>query len=768
MTRDHSAFFYRIVLPFLGIAFILVLIVYLYRDPLRTAWNNFPVWAAEKDEQLVEIDVSPGSEVPPSPTPYSHTNPSISPRQEQRRDTIRAAVDRAVTQLATDSMHSDNEEDESDQHYSDSTSHSEAISSSQLSQFSVPSPIPSPKPTPDTTPPDLQLMMSDAPGRVVTEWVQNPSFEEGMSHWSSQESAAVTILSQDSFATAPHGQMMARIGDVEDPGQSAEINVLRQSIPKQARSISFLYNFHTTDVAPFDEPGMFVYVNDREVLQLWAQDLNPSLVPDGSVYSTGWQRAHVFLGDVGAAELKIAFHAGNGPNQAWQQSWLYLDDVRTTDVVASTTEVMIAQSDEIVHRDLLSQAQDSSWREWLYWAQDAVGNRVEQQWREWLDSNPPSAPQNVELFQQQDEEWLVVLDAPGDAEGRVAGYELRLSNDEDNWEEKWQQLPQPEPVERSYPAPRPEGSQQQFVIEIPSEYYSWFLGIRAVDEAGNYSPVSVASLVQTAQHVKITEVMIDPDAGSGDWWQDDEWIEIYNGTQELIDVDNWYLRDRAGNVLRMDSGNVYLSETTRSTQLQQKSTAVIHLSQDILNNTGDTIEIFERRNGGGGDLLHDKMSYTAGQTSKGLSLSYDTSVQAWVSDSSTPFHQYISDSSSDQRSPLLTVTGENEEDFQVIFHHNHQYETVEYTLSYSHYFDHSRESVKRDAFRGSRDLSDEQEPLWVLDQFPFETCSGNGKHCILHQNIHDVTVTADLYSDQGHTRYVSANGLPRHSGQIGP
>lgn len=82
-----------------------------------------------------------------------------------------------------------------------------------------------------------------------------------------------------------------------------------------------------------------------------------------------------------------------------------------------------------------------------------------------------------------------------------------------------------------------------------------------------------------------------------------EWVELYNNSTEAVDLTGWYIRDATdgdGNKTNITA----LNTAPASTTIAGKGWLVVYMNKAILNNTGDTVRLFND-----GDVLVDSHSY---------------------------------------------------------------------------------------------------------------------------------------------------------------
>lgn len=110
--------------------------------------------------------------------------------------------------------------------------------------------------------------------------------------------------------------------------------------------------------------------------------------------------------------------------------------------------------------------------------------------------------------------------------------------------------------------------------------------------------------------VVLNEFLPNP---NGDFGNDDddkplgEWVELYNNGDTDVDLTNWYVTDfsgGSGNTIVINSANTTLHLLPETTTISAHGFLVVYMNKSILNNTGDTVKLF---NASGG--LVDSISY---------------------------------------------------------------------------------------------------------------------------------------------------------------
>ena len=115
--------------------------------------------------------------------------------------------------------------------------------------------------------------------------------------------------------------------------------------------------------------------------------------------------------------------------------------------------------------------------------------------------------------------------------------------------------------------------------------------------------------------VIISEIMANPETGS-------EWIELANVGEETIQISNYSLYDTV-------SSPTLLHLFAEETQLASQEVVVIGLTEAKLNNSGDTVVLYD-------DTTLQVATVTFGETSKGLSWNYNLATQQYEESEPTP------------------------------------------------------------------------------------------------------------------------------------
>src|SRR3989344_1788853 len=122
--------------------------------------------------------------------------------------------------------------------------------------------------------------------------------------------------------------------------------------------------------------------------------------------------------------------------------------------------------------------------------------------------------------------------------------------------------------------------------------------------AGGFTDEEKMSFILTAgKMVVLNEFLPRPDgvAYGFDFGNDSsnmpqgEWIELYNNSTQAVDLSGWYTRDATNG----DGNKVFitvLNTSPATTTIGGKGWLVVYMNKPILNNTGDTVRLFDASN----------------------------------------------------------------------------------------------------------------------------------------------------------------------------
>lgn len=470
------------------------------------------------------------------------------------------------------------------------------------------------------SPPETTLTIDD--GYVVSEQVGNESFESGGSIADWIERGDVDRLTSDFETNPKEGGWMTKIGGATDLGREIWLNGLGQSIAFGAKNLSFWYNFYTYDDIGGDEPGFSLKINNIPVFNLWASDVWDYYSGDDDLAgtaNTGWQQMCVDLTQFESPYLGVSFYGGNTDwvlDEYYDQSWVYLDKVTTTEVMADeNTEFHLStESGATIYYQV--QENDDSWQEedWqeldgefftlsgseypsgnytiYYRAIDSAGNsEAPNILKVHLDNEEPT-PILISSLTATPFVYSVKLlwDVPDDNGKRAASYDIRY------WEgnvcnvSDWDSaisIPFP-------PVPRFPGELQDFEITGLEPEASYCFAMKACDAALNCSDISDVVFATTLPeeeppigilpgYVVINELMWMGSKG----YPNDEWIELRNTTPVDIDLSGWQITkwvagDQKELMLTIPEGEILPANGYFLIANFNKSTSKINVKPDLV------------------------------------------------------------------------------------------------------------------------------------------------------------------------------------------
>ena len=112
--------------------------------------------------------------------------------------------------------------------------------------------------------------------------------------------------------------------------------------------------------------------------------------------------------------------------------------------------------------------------------------------------------------------------------------------------------------------------------------------------------------------VVLNEIMPNPVGDDNQDGLDGEWVELYNNTNQQIDIAGWYIEDLAGNQIEIGGLSDSLPTTNGGvTTIDAFGWLVVYMNRAVLNNTGtETVYLYDDN-----DMLQNGYTYTAGASS---------------------------------------------------------------------------------------------------------------------------------------------------------
>ncbi|HUV47225.1 MAG TPA: lamin tail domain-containing protein [Candidatus Bathyarchaeia archaeon] len=442
-----------------------------------------------------------------------------------------------------------------------------------------------------SSPPRTTLTIDN--GLVFDEKVENGGFETGGSISDWQETGSTARLAADFEAAPLDGGFMARIGDTGDYGNALEDNSLAQTISYGTKNLSFYYNFYTYDYA-FDQPGFSLGINGQTVWDIFASDLYFNIDGDLSYYEdfpdySNWQKTYVDLTQFGNVPLETTFNSGNTGDEELQ-SWVYLDNMSTTEVVASKDtqfHLLTEEGAKIYYQVQIGGLpyDDSAWQflgikqadfdlkdaayssgDYAIYYRSVKGDMEESPniVKVHLDKEKPSAINDLEVSGISTSSamllWTVAPDFFGEEEVRPASYDIRYWLKPESTSclvSAWETATK---VQKP-PMPRFPYEVQDFEIGSLQKNTAYCFGIKTCDTALNCSSISKGKVITEENGGEEEEIVPGatlvrdeiPEQGHGNvvinelMWMGssksgkDEWVELRNMTDQNINLAEWQI-----------------------------------------------------------------------------------------------------------------------------------------------------------------------------------------------------------------------------------
>ena len=405
----------------------------------------------------------------------------------------------------------------------------------------------------------------DTNGFDINETVANSGFEAGLTGWTTQ--GDVSLLSSDSYDSAYEGSLMVRLGTPESfagevSGNTVWTNKISQRLSPGTKNLSFMYNLYSFDTTGFDDPAIYVNLNDYAVYKLTASEIDLG----GNPNQSGWQQISFDLTGINDPVLEIIFYAGNTDDDQ-NQSWLYLDNITT-----SEAQVNDSSSFNLTASDSLSGVVSTEYSlDGLTWnsgtsfqattlldgnntvyfrSTDNAGN-VELAKQRIVIKNNLAPDAITDLFATATSKHTIDLDwtAPGDNGGvdQVSLYDIRYSLTDVLTDADFNNASS---VTNS-PAPMLPGEFETFTITGLDSDTEYFFAIKSGDAVNNWSDLSNSSSDTTLDGIA------DPWINYGDvvlnelMWMGsssstaDEYLELRNLTDQDIDLSDWVIEGAA-------------------------------------------------------------------------------------------------------------------------------------------------------------------------------------------------------------------------------
>ena len=632
----------------------------------------------------------------------------------------------------------------------------------------------------DTVDPSTSMTVSS--GKQVNETVSNPGFEQGLTSWSTQ--GDVNLITSDSYeATAYDGTYMVRLGTPESfagetSGNTVWTNKITQRLSPNAKNFSFHYNLYSFDTTGFDDPAVFVILNDYAVFKLTASEIDTG----GNPNQTGWQQVSFNLESIDDPVLEIIFYSGNTDDDQ-NQSWLYIDNLTTAEARVGNSEVLslsasdsnsgVASTEYSLNGitwssgTTINASSLSSGSNTVYFrSTDNAGNTESAKTRTIIKNS--TAPDTItDLLATATSKQTIDLDwtAPGDNGGidQVSLYDIRYSDSEildDTDFNAATKAPNP-------PAPSLPGEFENFTVTGLDSDTEYFFAIKSSDAVQNWSAVS-----NSPSDITLDQIA-DPWINYGDvvinelMWMGtststaDEFLELRNLTDQDIDMEGWVIEGAAlaGGDLTLPAGSIIPAQgyflitnfdppTNPSSQLHDTNVASdwVTTSLTLVNTdaqytlTDDTSFVLDTVDDGDGtpfagdSSLYYSMERNStpgeGTEASNWHTIFDDSAEVsnyWDNGSSakgTPGGRNLSQAIAKTATDLELFVNATQTEAGFTLSHINKFDSLEYLLTYT-------SQSGQQAIQGQKEINNDQ---LTIENLTLGTCSSGGL-CTYHQDI---------------------------------
>ncbi len=273
--------------------------------------------------------------------------------------------------------------------------------------------------------------------------------------------------------------------------------------------------------------------------------------------------------------------------------------------------------------------------------------------------------------------------------------------------------------------------------------------VRARDEAGNLSgwsqvwhflisnttpnPVLEPPSSPALGLVVLNEILPHPLGDENADRPNGEWVELYNKSASVISVAGWYISDSS------DIHKILIEGTrtnTGGTDIAGHSYLVVYMNSTVLNNTGDTVNLYA------GNVLPGNLidSHTFGSTPEGKSIArFPDGSDTWFDPIPTP-----GGPNKLEEGPIVDFTLRNDK-HAVSFQASNikKFKTISYEITYD-----AQPEAKQIA--GTADLGSEDS--FVRENLLLGTCSTvEGKVCVYDWGMTKITLKVVLTLPNGQT-----------------
>lgn len=593
------------------------------------------------------------------------------------------------------------------------------------------------------------ITVTGSPAKDVEDRVENGNFEQGLGSWSSI--GRVSSVQDDLTAS-----QVVKLGDVESGNNFAQVSQIVDNSQLGLRTLGFWYRpmIFETDLG-FDQPIFEVKINGQSVYQL--NDLTQL---------NQWQFVAIDLSEFNTSTINLQFSLANiGDDLA--SNIIYLDNISTNFAVVNNDAIFTVKAEKgfqpvasyryFVNGVEFAGSQENNISFSLsdqpddqvveYWLSDNQGNEEEHHLINVIyDSQSSSKVDDLLAIAEVDGEYALSFTAPSDnLFTQVEKYEIKYSLAEIT-SENWADLPNvtinADPNFSSLTATKTSGQTERFIVMGLEDGKQYNFAVRSIDTAHNVSDISNIATVNlvTEKSVVINEIMYNPVGDDFGQMPNGEWIEFYSLSNDTIDMNGWYLKDEAGNIITVsqaNSDNNLNTADSGETKIFVNSYLVTYRnSSAIFNNTGDTLYLFDQ-NGG----LIDTVSYQGGKDEGLTDARIPDGTGDLVDPIPTPGRTNVVRVEQLTPQVILQMVGGSKVGFSLI--DTNHYQSADYSIFYTRLSETGEKIL--DALQGHLDLDGSAQIN--KDDIYLGTCSGEA--CTDHLGITDVSIEVKLTNKDG-------------------
>lgn len=373
----------------------------------------------------------------------------------------------------------------------------------------------------DASPPVTAISVENSPRRTMNEQITDGTFEkyENLNSLIPDFSTTGQVDLINNEDNTFEGQKMILLGQKNtdsDFGQDINTNRISYIFNNNSKTISFYYNFFSSDEYPFDSPGFIFKINNEQILNTDTFESSPS----SEIKNTGWKQ---FMYDISSFDgsTMIDFLAGN-TDDLYLQSWVYIDKVSTgLTAVNSKAKFFLEATDNFTDVSAIKKyyciddciGDNTNWilysgsysldlpngeHNLYFYSEDVLGNKeIPQVKFIYFDNNSPQKISDLRIKNLGDNFASLVFTAVSQdnevSSGKVSGYNAKISEEYvdsasnsavlNDW---WGRAVN---INYNIISEEPTVLQEFNVLNLLADK-NYYLGIKSFDAAENFSEIS--------------------------------------------------------------------------------------------------------------------------------------------------------------------------------------------------------------------------------------------------------------------------------------